>query len=100
MKQAQKAAAPVEEQTMSRARYIELKGMLDERRREIHAEVQGKMRGVREEGAWVLAHLTRSGELTSAENRLLQLLGAEATSIPPQLRDLVAKANAVKTRAA
>jgi DnaK suppressor protein len=37
---------------MSRARYSELKHMLSERRREIQAEVQGKMRGVREEGAW------------------------------------------------
>jgi DnaK suppressor protein len=37
---------------MSRSRYSELKQMLDERRREIHAEVQGKMRGVREEGTW------------------------------------------------
>jgi DnaK suppressor protein len=37
---------------MSRARYNELKQMLDERRKEIHAEVQGKMRGVREEGTW------------------------------------------------
>jgi len=33
-------------------RYSDLKQMLDERRREIHAEVQGKMRGVREEGTW------------------------------------------------
>ena len=37
---------------MSKTRYTELKQMLDERRREIQAEVQGKMRGVREEGAW------------------------------------------------
>src|SRR5260221_8475322 len=37
---------------MSRTRYSELKQMVDERRREIHAEVQGKMRGVREEGTW------------------------------------------------
>ena len=37
---------------MSRTRYSELKQMLDERRREIQAEVQGKMRGVREEGSW------------------------------------------------
>ncbi|MBI3492189.1 MAG: TraR/DksA family transcriptional regulator [Acidobacteria bacterium] len=37
---------------MSRARYSELKQMLDDRRREIQAEVQGKMRGVREEGSW------------------------------------------------
>jgi len=35
-----------------RSRYAELKRMLEERRREIHAEVQGKMRGVREEGTW------------------------------------------------
>ena len=36
----------------SLSRYSELKQMLVERRREIQAEVQGKMRGVREEGAW------------------------------------------------
>jgi RNA polymerase-binding transcription factor len=36
----------------SRSRYSELKLMLDERRRAIQAEVQGKMRGVREEGTW------------------------------------------------
>jgi DnaK suppressor protein len=36
----------------SRSRYSELRQMLDERRREIHAQVQGKMRGVREEGTW------------------------------------------------
>ena len=33
-------------------RYTELKQMLEGRRREIQAEVQGKMRGVREEGTW------------------------------------------------
>src|SRR5471032_302713 len=33
-------------------RYAELKQMLDGRRRELQAEVQGKMRGVREEGSW------------------------------------------------
>jgi DnaK suppressor protein len=37
---------------MSRSRYGELKQMLDDRRREIQLEVQGKMRGVREEGTW------------------------------------------------
>ena len=37
---------------MPRSRYSDLKKMLDERRREIQAEVQGKMRGVREEGTW------------------------------------------------
>src|SRR3954463_10626467 len=35
-----------------RSRYAELKQMLEARRRELQAEVQGKMRGVREEGAW------------------------------------------------
>ena len=40
------------EQRMSQSRYTELKQMLDNRRREIQAEVQGKMRGVREEGTW------------------------------------------------
>ena len=37
---------------MARSRYAELKQMLDGRRREIQAEVQGKMRDVREEGTW------------------------------------------------
>jgi DnaK suppressor protein len=37
---------------MSQSRYSELKQMLQARRREIQAEVQGKMRGVREEGTW------------------------------------------------
>ena len=40
------------EPRMSRSRYAELKQMLDDRRREIQAEVKGKMRGVREEGTW------------------------------------------------
>src|SRR3954471_5351450 len=34
------------------SRYSDLKLMLENRRREIQAEVQGKMRGVRAEGAW------------------------------------------------
>jgi DnaK suppressor protein len=34
------------------SRYSELKQMLVARRRELQAEVQGKMRGVREEGTW------------------------------------------------
>ena len=48
MKNIQKAS----EERISRARYNELKKMLEERRRELQAEVQGKMRGVREEGTW------------------------------------------------
>ena len=43
-----KEAAPAQ----TGSRYSELKTMLDERRRELQAEVQGKMRGVREEGSW------------------------------------------------
>ena len=35
-----------------KSRYAELKQMLQERRREIQAQVQGKMRDVRSEGAW------------------------------------------------
>ncbi len=47
-KEAKKEAAP----TTVGSRYSELKQMLDDRRRELQAEVQGKMRGVREEGSW------------------------------------------------
>jgi hypothetical protein len=39
--------------------------------------------------AWVIAHLTRAGKLTSAETRLLQFLGAEAAWIAPSLQVLV-----------
>ena len=46
-KEQQKAGAD-----KARTRYNELKAMLDGRRRELQAEVQGKMRGVREEGTW------------------------------------------------
>jgi DnaK suppressor protein len=49
MKETQKTVAA---SAMPRSRYSELKQMLDDRRREIQAEVQGKMRGVREEGTW------------------------------------------------
>lgn len=35
-----------------KSRYSELKWMLEERRREIQAQVQGKMRDVRSEGSW------------------------------------------------
>ena len=48
MKNTQKAG----EERISRTRYNELKKMLEDRRRELQAEVQGKMRGVREEGTW------------------------------------------------
>src|SRR3954451_15394881 len=43
-----KEAAPAQ----TGSRYSDLKRMLEDRRRELQAEVQGKMRGVREEGSW------------------------------------------------
>jgi hypothetical protein len=45
------------------------------------------------EATWAIAHLTRDGDLTSAEKRLLQFLGAEAPSIAPSLQGLVDKAS-------
>ena len=42
-----KGTAKVGEGTMARTRYSELKRMLEDRRRELQAEVQGKMRDVR-----------------------------------------------------
>ncbi len=49
MTKTQKTVAAAE---VPKTRYSDLKRMLDDRRREIQAEVQGKMRGVREEGTW------------------------------------------------
>jgi len=40
------------EGTKTTSRYHELRKMLEDRRREIQAEVQGKMRDVRAEGTW------------------------------------------------
>src|SRR5471030_1639900 len=48
MKNTKKVAVPAE----TGSRYSDLKQMLDDRLRELQAEVQGKMRGVREEGSW------------------------------------------------
>jgi hypothetical protein len=47
-----------------------------------------------DEAAWVIAHLGREGELTSAEKRLLQFLGAESPSIAPSLQALIERTNA------
>jgi hypothetical protein len=41
------------------------------------------------EAAWVIAHLSRDGELSSAERRLLQFLGEESPAIAPSLRGLI-----------
>ena len=59
-----------------RSRYSELKHMLDERRREIQAEVQGKMRGVREEGAW-------GGKLNEVLDAVEIKMLVEGTNLPP-----------------
>jgi DnaK suppressor protein len=47
-----KANTKPENETKSTSRYNELKQMLEDRRREIQAEVQGKIRDVRAEGTW------------------------------------------------
>jgi DnaK suppressor protein len=39
-------------ESQGRSRYLELKRMLEARRRELQAEVQGKIRDVRAEGSW------------------------------------------------
>ena len=47
-----KAAVKAGVDKQARSRYSDLKHMLQERRRQIRAEVQGKMRDAREEGSW------------------------------------------------
>ena len=54
---------------MKRGRYDELKGILEERRREIMSEVQGRMRDVRAEGAGS----TVQGVLDAAESSEMDL---------------------------
>ncbi len=49
------------------------------------------------EAAWVIAHLTRDGKLTSAERHLLQFLETESPSIAPSLRSLIGKSDKVAT---
>ena len=47
-----KTSMKVGTEAQPKSRYAELKQMLDGRRREIQAEVQGKIRDVRAEGTW------------------------------------------------
>ena len=56
-------------QPMDPVRYNELKGILEERRREIMSEVQGRMRDVRAEGAGS----TVQGVLDAAESSELDI---------------------------
>jgi DnaK suppressor protein len=54
-RQRAKGAAVMKDTTRaggSRSRYSELRQMLEDRRRELQAEVKGKMRDVRAEGSW------------------------------------------------
>ena len=56
------------------------------------AASRAESQGITEsEAAWVIAHLTRNGDLTSAEKRLLQFLRDESPSIAPSLRDIIDK---------
>ena len=59
----------IRESGAPRSRYAELKKMLEERRREIQAEVQGKMRDVRAERTWggKLTDVLDSVESTEAD---------------------------------
>jgi hypothetical protein len=52
------------------------------------------------EAEWVMAHLTRGGKLTTPELRLLKWLGAEASSLPAQLKAMIDRANSFAVRAA
>ena len=47
-----KKTTKVATEAKPKSRYTELKHMLDDRRRELQAQVQGKMRDVRSEGTW------------------------------------------------
>jgi len=47
-----KKTTKVATEAKPKSRYAELKQMLDDRRRELQAQVQGKMRDVRSEGTW------------------------------------------------
>lgn len=47
-----KGTSKVATEATPKSRYTELKRILDDRRREIQAQVQGKMRDVRAEGSW------------------------------------------------
>jgi RNA polymerase-binding transcription factor len=63
------AAREEGKQSMVSSRYDELKGILEERRREIMSEVQGRMRDVRQEGAGS----TVQGVLDAAESSELDI---------------------------
>ena len=73
MKKAKVAATAVTKQVAAsrpstdRARYDELKRILEERRREILSEVKEKIRDVRAEGASGMIHAAEAGETSEAD---------------------------------
>ena len=52
MKRVTKGITKVGTESQAQSRYTELRRMLEDRRRELQAEVQGKMRDVRADGSW------------------------------------------------
>ncbi len=63
---------------------------LDEENEADRAEIDRKSAIGVADGDWILAHLTRDGELTSAEKKLLLFLKEDARSLPPALAKVVA----------
>jgi len=66
--------------------------LAEERYREENAQTQARLEAAAKidagEAKWVLAHLTRGGELTPAERRLLAFLRDESTEAPPEISAL------------
>jgi DnaK suppressor protein len=81
--------------SMAEGRYADLKRMLDERRREILSEVQGRIRGQREADAWGKVHeVLDAGESSEAdiqediEFALIQMKAETLTKINDALNRL------------
>jgi hypothetical protein len=70
--------------------------LAEERYFEENAETENRLAAAAQidagEAKWVLAHLTRGGELSAAEKRLLAFLRDEAPGAPPELAALFARA--------
>jgi hypothetical protein len=70
--------------------------LAEERYAEENAETESRLEAAAKidagEAKWVLAHLTRGGELTPAERRLLGFLRDEASAAPPEIAALFERA--------
>jgi hypothetical protein len=66
--------------------------LAEERYREENAETEARLEAAAKidagDAKWILAHLTRGGELSAAERRLLGFLREESTSAPAQIAAL------------